>query len=110
LRTHAFQASWSASSSKPGRSAQRAGSQRLLPCTIAPGGAPSSDPVAAAGARAGACGGNGTLLHAVSIPTMAAIQRTRYMLLILLEEMLALVVLVAIVWWTMFSGRKRGEL
>lgn len=32
------------------------------------------------------------------------------MLLILLEAMLALVVLVAIVWWTMFSGRKRGEL
>ena len=30
--------------------------------------------------------------------------------LILLEALLALVVLVAIVWWTMFSGRKRGEL
>ena len=31
------------------------------------------------------------------------------MLLILLEALLALVVLVAIVWWTMFAGRKRGE-
>ena len=31
------------------------------------------------------------------------------MLLILLEALLALVVLVAIVWWTMFSGRPRGE-
>lgn len=30
--------------------------------------------------------------------------------LILLEALLALVVLIAIVWWTMFSGRKRGEL
>lgn len=29
--------------------------------------------------------------------------------LILLEALLALVVLVAIVWWTMFSGRRRGE-
>lgn len=31
------------------------------------------------------------------------------MLLILLEALLALVLLVAIVWWTMFSGRKGGE-
>lgn len=31
------------------------------------------------------------------------------MLLILLEALLALVVLVLIVWWTMFSGRPKGE-
>lgn len=30
--------------------------------------------------------------------------------LILLEALLALVILVAIVWWTMFSGRRKGEL
>lgn len=30
--------------------------------------------------------------------------------LILLEALLALVLLLAIVWWTMFAGRKRGEL
>ena len=30
--------------------------------------------------------------------------------LILLEALGALVLLVGIVWWTMFSGRKRGEL
>ncbi|CAN7651901.1 hypothetical protein LJR194_005112 [Acidovorax sp. LjRoot194] len=30
--------------------------------------------------------------------------------LILLEALLALVLLGAIVWWTMFSGRKGGEL
>ncbi len=32
------------------------------------------------------------------------------MLLILLEALGALLVLVLIVWWTMFSGRKKGEL
>lgn len=29
--------------------------------------------------------------------------------LILLEALLALVLLAGIVWWTMFSGRRRGE-
>jgi cytoskeletal protein RodZ len=40
---------------------------------------------------------------------MAANPRKRFMLLILLEALLALVLLLAIVWWTMFSGRKGGE-
>jgi hypothetical protein len=31
------------------------------------------------------------------------------MLLILLEALLALLLLVLIVWWTMFSGRPKGE-
>lgn len=31
------------------------------------------------------------------------------MLIILLEALLALLLLVGIVWWTMFSGRKGGE-
>ncbi len=31
------------------------------------------------------------------------------MWVILLEALAALVLLVAIVWWTMFAGRKRGE-
>lgn len=30
--------------------------------------------------------------------------------LILLEALLALCILVAIVWWTMFHGRSKGEL
>ncbi len=30
--------------------------------------------------------------------------------LIFLEALLALVILLGIVWWTMFAGRKRGEL
>jgi cbb3-type cytochrome oxidase subunit 3 len=29
--------------------------------------------------------------------------------LILLEALLALAILLAIVWWTMFSGRRKGE-
>ena len=32
------------------------------------------------------------------------------MTLILLEALGALVILLLIVWWTMFSGRKKGEL
>ena len=32
------------------------------------------------------------------------------MSLILLEALLALLILIGIVWWTMFSGRKKGEL
>jgi hypothetical protein len=40
---------------------------------------------------------------------MAANLRKRFMLLILLEALLAGVLFVAIVWWTMFSGRKGGE-
>jgi hypothetical protein len=31
------------------------------------------------------------------------------MLLLFLEALLALVLLLLIVWWTMFSGRKGGE-
>ena len=30
--------------------------------------------------------------------------------LILLEALLALAILVAIVWWTMFSGRQKGKI
>src|SRR5256885_13199386 len=37
-------------------------------------------------------------------------RRWKFMGLILLEALLALVILVAIVWWTMFSGRRKGEL
>jgi hypothetical protein len=33
-----------------------------------------------------------------------------FMGLILLEALLALLVLVVIVWWTMFAGRSKGEL
>jgi cytoskeletal protein RodZ len=32
------------------------------------------------------------------------------MTLIILEALLALLILVGIVWWTMFSGRTKGEI
>jgi hypothetical protein len=41
---------------------------------------------------------------------MSANHAKRFMLLILLEALLALALLVLIVWWTMFSGRDKGEL
>jgi hypothetical protein len=73
------------------------------------------------------CGlGNCGVLHAAKIPTIAATTAQlanliprgaswffseRYVMgLILLEALGALLLLVLIVWWTMFSGRKKGEL
>jgi hypothetical protein len=63
----------------------------------------------------------GATEHATRLPTIAAIkpldavrraQRNGnvFMTLILLEALLALLLFVVIVWWTMFSGRKNGEL
>jgi cyanate permease len=55
-------------------------------------------------ARGGAAGGGASAAQpASSIPTIAA------MWLILLEALGALALLAFIVWWTMFSGRKKGE-
>jgi cytoskeletal protein RodZ len=51
--------------------------------------------------------------HANSVPTIAAHPNhleIRFMVLILLEALAALLLLVGIVWWTMFSGRTKGEL
>jgi len=67
-----------------------------------------------AGKSPGAEGdGAGGVEQATSVPTISAVTTRRrsvnFMGLILLEALLALVVLVAIVWWTMFSGRKNGE-
>jgi hypothetical protein len=61
------------------------------------------------------------MLQPARLPTIAAnnhaaragghrIKRNVFMGLILLEALLALVVLVVIVWWTMFAGRSKGEL
>ena len=58
--------------------------------------------------------GAGGVEQAASVPTISAVITRRrsvnFMGLILLEALLALVVLGLIVWWTMFSGRKGGEL
>jgi len=37
-------------------------------------------------------------------------RKEAFMLVIVLEALLALAVLLAVVWWTMFAGRKKGEL
>jgi hypothetical protein len=63
----------------------------------------------------------GATEQAASMPTIAAIKKPARngrwikkwgfcMGLILLEALLALCIFIAIVWWTMFSGRKNGEL
>jgi hypothetical protein len=68
----------------------------------------------------GACT-TGATEQAASMPTIAAIKKpTRNgrrvkkrgfcMGLILLEAFLALCIFIVIVWWTMFSGRSKGEL
>jgi hypothetical protein len=121
----AFQASNKVSFSKPGKSVQGTGTQRLLPCTRVP---------EASGAETGETGGlttaGGALLcpaagHAGSgvltaqafsqsappiIKNFFANWKKTAMILLLLEALAALLILVFIVWWTMFSGRKGGEI
>ena len=80
----------------------------------------AAEPVMAGVARAGTVAGVivglsacGALLHATSVPTIAALanlQRVLFMVLLVLEALGALVLLLLIVWWTMFSGRDQGEL
>ena len=62
-----------------------------------------------AGTGTGAGSHGDTDAHAVSVPTIGAIQGLNDMWLILLEALGALAILLLIVWWTMFSGRKKGE-
>jgi hypothetical protein len=73
------------------------------------------------GLEVGGVCSTGATEQAASMPTIAAIKKpTRNgwrvkkrgfcMGLILLEALLALCIFIAIVWWTMFSGRKNGEL
>jgi hypothetical protein len=55
----------------------------------------------------------GVLPQAANIPTMATTQtlaRSRLMALLLLEALGAGTIFIGIIWWTMFSGRKNGEL
>jgi hypothetical protein len=59
----------------------------------------------------GLCGGPPA--QDASIPTISTNDKChgrRFMLVILLEALGALLLLVLIVWWTMFSGRDKGEL
>ena len=55
----------------------------------------------------------GALPQPASIPTMLATHHhteNRNMILLLLEALGAGLLLIGIIWWTMFSGRKNGEL
>ena len=75
------------------------------------GVAAGDPPGFASGGCAGGC--TGELPHAASIPTIRPLPTTprrRFMGLILLEALGAMALLVLIVWWTMFSGRKNGEI
>ncbi len=66
--------------------------------------------------RAGSTGARtkgGALPQAAKIPTMEAPSNHpnhRRMTLLLLEALGAGLIFVGIIWWTMFSGRKGGEL
>jgi cytoskeletal protein RodZ len=56
--------------------------------------------------------GSRTLEHATRLPTIAQLHHRHEkcpMTLILLEALGAGLLLVLIVWWTMFSGRDQGE-
>ena len=78
-----------------------------------PGAAGTTGVIGAVATGAGVVAAGGshgdTDAHAVSVPTIGAIQGLNDMWLILLEALGALAILLLIVWWTMFSGRKKGE-
>ena len=108
------------SDSHPGRSDQFAATQRERERVSAGlDGAGAAGGAATVGALSSTGGGgasSGADEHAASTPRIAAgpiLRATRgndiTMWLILLEALGALVILVLIVWWTMFSGRKGGE-
>jgi hypothetical protein len=58
-----------------------------------------------------ACSKNGPTERQGNAPAITVLPERRYthMLLILLEALGAGAILVLIVWWTMFSGRRQGE-
>jgi hypothetical protein len=86
------------------------------------GGAAGEGTCATPGASAGARGvsSSDTVAQALSVPTIKANKTLRpfrrsqtepsAMTLLLLEALGALLIFIFIVWWTMFSGRKKGEL
>jgi hypothetical protein len=63
------------------------------------------------GRPGGVCGfGGGGVEQLTKLPTIASNIRIFVMTLLILEALGALLLLVLIVWWTMFSGRDKGEL
>lgn len=53
---------------------------------------------------------SGVVEQAARVPTIASNIRIFVMTLLILEALGALLILVLIVWWTMFAGRNKGEL
>jgi hypothetical protein len=83
----------------------------LLPCE----GVTAGGDLLGAGARGLGCGGTGSgAAHDTSMPTIISFHNDfsipyKRMLLILFEALGAGLLLVLIVWWTMFHGRPSGE-
>jgi hypothetical protein len=113
---------------QPGSSAQSAATQRAgVGLLVLTGGGLTGVGVGGGLSWAGAGDWTGLLAHAASIPRIKASKAARkdgrkraagasrpnkgsiVMWLILLEALAALLALIFIVWWTMFSGRKNGE-
>jgi len=114
LATSATQPSCSGSSANPGNSDHDTGTQRLRGCANDPVSGPNAGgpPIVGPGVSAG--GKRGPNEQAASVATTIAsphsLRKRCLMGLILLEALGAAVILVAIVWWTMFSGRRGGEI
>jgi hypothetical protein len=109
LRSKAGHTSAVRSLSQPGSSDQLAGTHLARGrMTTSPGVARASSAIAGS---AGAGTATGVLEQPTSAPRMKKTQtRKRVMWLLLLEAVGAMALLILIVWWTMFSGRKNGEL
>jgi hypothetical protein len=105
------------------------GTQRLVArLMVGAGAVPEAAGAAAAGSATGAAIGTGLGAGAAgraaggmtgltaqpashTLPTMTKThQKATRMLLLLLEALFAGLLFIGIVWWTMFSGRKGGEL
>lgn len=106
----------------PGSSDQGTGVHTLRACVITSPETAGGISTPAAGLAVDVDSGQGGALeHAdSSVPTMhnnshgdvcsAVVQRENVLMwLFLVEALAALLILVLIVWWTMFSGRKGGE-
>jgi hypothetical protein len=109
LRSKAGHTSAVRSLSQPGSSDQLAGTHLARGrTTTSPGVVRPSSPEGSSACAGAATGG---LEHPASAPKMKKTHtRNRVMWLLVLEAVGAAALLVLIVWWTMFSGRRRGEL
>jgi hypothetical protein len=100
------------SADQPGNCSKPTATQRLPPGLGTAGAA-----VGGGAGAAGGAGGCGAVPQPARAPRIAAAthavptntRRGLPMLLLLLEALAALCLLVFIVWWVMFSGRRKGE-